>query len=111
MLEAKQDVALEYASALKDDREIVPRPSSRTGMRWNTPRRQDDREIVLAPSANWNVLYDKDGRAGIRLGRAENDREIVLEAVKQNRLALRDASAALKDDREMLEAARRNGLR
>ena len=40
----------------------------------------------------------------------KGDREIVLEAVKQNWNALKYASAALKDDREIvLEAVNRNG--
>ena len=40
----------------------------------------------------------------------KDDREIVLEAVKQNWLALEYASAALKDDREIvLEAVKQDG--
>ena len=42
--------------------------------------------------------------------RQKDDREIVLEAVKQNGNALRYVSAALKDDREIvLEAVKQNG--
>ena len=42
----------------------------------------------------------------------KDDREIVLEAVKQHGGALEYASAALKDDREIvLEAVKQNGVR
>ena len=45
-----------------------------------------------------------------RLGRAEGDREIVMEAVKQDGHALLFASAGLQGDREIvMEAVKQNG--
>ena len=45
-----------------------------------------------------------------RLDALQDDREIVLEAVKQYGVALEFASAALKDDREIVEAVKQNGF-
>ena len=84
---------------LKDDREIVLGPSSRTGMICNASAAlkddravkqngsaltyasaalQDDREIVL------EAVKRDEKCADARLGRRPDDREIVLEVVKQD---------------------------
>ena len=72
-------------------------------MRWNCPAAlKDDHEIAEAAAE----------RVGAKMASAalQGDREIVLEAVKQDGTALYFASAALKDDREIvLEAVKQNG--
>ena len=54
----------------------------------------------------------QDGCARLRLAALKDDREIVLEAVKQNGTALKYASAALKDDcRSCWRPSSRTGVR
>ena len=119
---------LKYASAaLQDDREFVRRPSSRTGLRWDTPwpRCRTTARSCWRPSGNGGAVLP---------GALKDDREIVLEAIKHtgipgirlgcaegrprdragghqaDRDCLRYASAALKDDREIvLEAIKQYG--